>query len=92
MCSCYYMVWHACEGRNLYAVTPVCGTFDQMVEKNNRVIPFPYRYGIVLNAIVSGGKIGQFVIVGGEEGLDSTTVFFCQFFGDGPGNGQTIIG
>ena len=86
------MLRHPGQARHLDAVAAVGRALDQLVQKDDRLVPLLDRDRVVADAVVGRGQVGQFVVVGGEQGLDAAAVFLGQVLGHRPGDGQPVVG
>jgi hypothetical protein len=56
------------EAGDLNAVGTIGGTFGDLTDEDDFVVPFFDNDGVVLEAVKGFGELGEFVVMGGERG------------------------
>jgi len=79
----------ACD---LDAVTAVGAPGDELVEKEDLVLPFLDGNVEVFHPAVGMRQIGEFMVMGGEEGFHADPLQVVEILGNRPGDAQAVKG
>ena len=77
---------------HVHAVALVGPAGHYLVQEDHLVALFGHRHAVVANAWQTGGQVGQFVVMGREEGLAAQPGVVVDMFDDRACDGQAIIG
>lgn len=83
-----HRLWKAGEASDLDAVGFICSTGEDFVEKDNFFVPFTHSNVAIDDSIAGVGEVGEFMVMGGEEGAAFDLV--VQMLGDCPRDGETV--
>ena len=81
-------VWEAGESGDLDAVALVCAAGEDFSQEDDLVVPLADGDIEILHAAAGALEVGEFVVVGGEEGAAAD--FVVEVFGDAPGDGEAV--
>ena len=73
-----HCTWHAGEAGHVDSVTFIRGTFYDLVQKDQVIVPFLHGDVVVSHAFERLAEVGQFVIVSGKKRPASNTLHEMQ--------------
>ena len=91
-CTADYAARHAREPRHMNAVTAVGSTGGDIPQEHNLSLILSYNHVVVECARQCVGKLRQFVVVSGEQGLAAKPGVIVYMLGDRSCQSQPVIG